>query len=201
MGALRSGDVVRVRAHGMRWLAVADFADALPRLDIDRSRHPEHLSKAEFVKDNTVRTVMRAQSPAAPGAPLLYVKRFKLKSLGRKLRALAMPTRAAHEWRIGRALQRDGIPTCRVLATASRRSGPFCQEAFLISEEIPGAIPLSEYLRSTDLALDFKKQLIGELAALVVRMLEAGYYHRDLHAGNVLIAPHRPAGERHSIIG
>ena len=183
----------------MSWLAAADFAEALPKLDIEKSRHPEQLSEAEFVKDNTVRTVMRVPHPTAPDGPRLYVKRFKFKNLARKLRHLVMPTQAAHEWRVGRALLRDGIPTCRVLATACRRSAVFHQEAFLISEEIPEAISIASHLASPDSPAQragFRKQLIEELAALVVRLMDAGYYHRDLHVGNVLIAPHRPAGER-----
>jgi len=183
----------------MQWLTTADFADALPKLDIEKARHPERLSEAEFVKDNTVRTVMRVAHPSAPDGRRLYIKRFKFKNLRRKLRHLVMPTQAEHEWRIGRALQRDGIPTCRVLAMACRKGVVFHQEAFLVSEEIRETVPLALHFASPGpepLQPGDRKQLIEELAALVVRLIGAGYYHCDLHAGNVLIAPHRPVGER-----
>ena len=183
----------------MRWLTAVDFADALRKIDIEKSRHPEQFSPAERVKDNPVRTVMRVPHPTAPDGPGLYIKRFKFKNLRRKLKHLVRPTQAAHEWRTGPCLQRHGIPTCRVLAMAARRVGLLHQEAFLITEEIPEAIPLPDYLASADWKMsgvELKHQLIEELATLVVRLLDSGHWHKDLHVGNVLIAPHRGVGER-----
>ena len=190
---------VVVQAHGMRWRAAADFAEALPLLGLEKVRRPERLAEAELVRDRTVRTVARLPHPAGADRPCLYVKRHKFSMLRRPLRSVLGRTKAAHEWRMARALLERGIPTCRLLAVAEPREGLLRREAFLISEEIPGAVELRDYLAAGSWRMQgpsVKQQLIEELAELVVRFLRAGFYHHDLHAGNVLIAPGRAPGRR-----
>jgi hypothetical protein len=55
MGDNAQDEVVAVRARGLRWLAVAGFADALPALDVDRTRRPEEPGRDELIKSSTVR--------------------------------------------------------------------------------------------------------------------------------------------------
>jgi len=145
------------------------------------------------------RTVVRVPHPDRPQGPRLYIKRFKFDGLRRKLKALLGPTQARREWTAGRELLRRGIPTCRVLAAAERRSGLFHEEAFLITEEVQNARPLREHPDGPwagRLNPGLKGELIGELAGLLARMVRAGVCHADLHVGNVLIVPGRPAGQR-----
>ena len=199
MGDSARDEVVEVRAHGLRWLASADFADALPALDVDRTRRPEELGRDELVKSSTVRTVARLAHPAASGGTCVYVKHYRPKSAARRLLCLVRRTQAAQEWRMARALRLAGIPTCRVLAIAQRRRDPLHQESFLVSEEIPGAIKLWEYLDSEEWRAadpEHKHGLIEELAGLVAALVRAGFLHGDFHAGNVLINPRRPGGQR-----
>jgi len=199
MSAEQPPQTVSLLARGRRWRTTAGFAESLPLLDVDRVRHPERLSATELLKDNRVRTVARVPHPLGADRPALYVKRVKLPDPGRRLRAALRGSQAVREWRMGLALLAAGIPACRVLAVSESRRGLLPREAFLISEELAHTVRLLDYLSAGDWRArgpSFKRQLIGELAGLVVRLARAGLPHWDLHANNVMIAPDRPFGSR-----
>jgi tRNA A-37 threonylcarbamoyl transferase component Bud32 len=122
--------------------------------------------RGERVKDNRVRSVHRWNG--------LYVKCFKHPSLLQQLRRL-LHDRAAHEFRVLRALRERGIDAPEPVAHAT--SGG---QTYLFTREIPGALPL----RSVPLT----RPLVLDLARLVRRVLDAGIRHDDLHIGNVLLA-------------
>jgi hypothetical protein len=183
-----------VAAHGMTWLAVEEFAAAVPRLDIERARRPAALSPQELVKDNPVRTVMRCADPLNPNGPGLYVKRYKFRGLKDRLKHLVVPTKPAVEWRVGRALEEAGIRTCEVLAVAVRRRALLPVEGFLVSREVPGATSLKAFLRERLATVErarshCRRELIEELAALTADLADSAFYHCDYHAGNLLVLP------------
>ncbi len=171
----------------------------LPQVEIGRLRDVSSLGDWELVKDNNHRTVVRAPNPNHDGKPDLYLKRYKLSSLTRRLKHLIRPTHAAKEWEVSRILRERNIPTCRVLAIAERRPGLFHREAFLISREIPHAIPVNDYLENhtwDDCPLEQRLSLIGELADLTANMIQQDVGHDDMHAGNIMIKPEGDPGER-----
>jgi hypothetical protein len=185
-------------AHGLKWLALEEFAETVARLDLDRARHPDQLGPGELVKDNTVRTVLRLPDPASPDGPGLYVKRFKFRDLRARLKHLLVPTKPQVEWRVCRELQRAALPTCDVLAVGHRRRFGLCREGFLISREVGGVRGLAPFLRDELQGRPpaYRTELIGELAGLTTALLDNGFYHRDYHAGNLLVGPEAPAGRR-----
>jgi len=185
----------------MEWLTVQEFAATIPRFDVVRSRHPESLSQDELVKDSMARTVLRLPDPGETEGPGLYLKRYKFRSLRERIKHLFVPTKPATEWRVCRALQAAGIPTCDVLAVAVRRRWGLPREGFLVSREIPGAVDLKQLLevRLPDIEkerLGFGREVIDELAKLTARLADGGFEHRDYHRGNILVRPDAPAGER-----
>ncbi len=191
----------RIDAHGMRWLAVRGFAQALPRLELERARHPDRLGPDELVKDNTVRTVLRMPDPLAPDGPGLFVKRYKFRDLYDRLRYVVAPTKPEQEWRVCRALQAAGIPTCDVLAIGVRRRRLMPREGFLVSREVSGAVVLGELLREPGLVPRFaepafRRELIEEASGLSAALADGGFTHTDYHAGNLLVRPDEPAGRR-----
>jgi len=194
-------ETTHIESGGLCWLAVKEFCEKLASLNWQKVRVPNRLSQVEMVKDNMVRTVARLPDPDRPDGPGYFVKRFKLKKTKEKLKHLLIPTKARHEWRICRALQSDGIPTCDVLAIAEQKRGPFFTEAFLVSREVQDATTLKQFILewdSKDQEWDetYKAQVVEELARLTGSLARLGYYHRDYHAGNILIRPQSPAGER-----
>ncbi|MFO8007004.1 MAG: lipopolysaccharide kinase InaA family protein [Candidatus Brocadiia bacterium] len=179
----------------MRWRTVAEFAETIPRLDLERLRSPRELPPDELVKDSTTRTVARLDDPLQPDGPGLYVKRYKFRDLTDRLRYLLVPTKAEQEWRISRGLQAAGIPTCDVLAIAERRRALLPREGFLVSREIADTHGLAE-LAGEENDAGFRAELLEELAALTAALANGGFHHRDYHAGNLPVRAGARAGRR-----
>ncbi len=172
----------------MRWTCLEEFASTLPRVDVGRARLGRRLPGEEFVKHSTVRTVMRADDPDRPDGPGLFVKWYRLRGLGDRVKHLFVPRKAEVEWRVSQALEAAGIPTCRVLAYAVGRG-----EAFLVSRAIPDSEPLVEFLlRGPEPRV--RDEVLGELATLTAALVDGGFTHGDYHGGNVVIRPDAPAG-------
>jgi len=122
--------------------------------------------QGERVKDNRVRSVHRWNG--------LYIKRFKTAGLVQRIRSL-LADRAAHEFRMLRALRERGIAAAEPVAWA--REGA---QTILFTREIAGA----EVLRSRP----WTRPLLRQLARFVRRLHDAGFRHDDLHVGNILVA-------------
>lgn len=180
-----------LRAHGMRWKTVAEFAAALPQVDVARLRDVSTLGPGELVKDSTVRTVARLLDPLDPGGPGLYVKRYKFRDLRDRVRHLVVASKPIREWRVCRALQRADIATCDVLAIAVRRYGGMPREGFLVSRGIPRVVELRDWLAVATPA--DRTGMVEELAVLTARMADEGFYHHDYHAGNLLVQEGAPS--------
>jgi len=170
--------------HGLRW-RLRPGAEAIVRgVDLERLRRPEALAPSELVKDSTVRTVSRLPDPVAPAEPCLYVKRLKFRSLKERLRHMIVPTKMDVEWRMGRALQAAGIATCDVLATGERRVCGMPREGFIVVRELPSTTTLREWLSAHP---EGRATMVEPLADMTARLLDAGFFHRDFHAGNILV--------------
>jgi tRNA A-37 threonylcarbamoyl transferase component Bud32 len=179
-------------AAGLVWTAESAVADAV------RRRVAEHLDDliaaggATVLKRNLVRTVLRVPLPRAPdGLGPLIVKRYAVRGPKDWLKYTFRVSRAAAEWRAGRALAAAGVPTAVPLAKAERRHFVL-RDAALVVPEIPGALHLGEYVErhwgSGADAAPSRAALFDQLARIVRRMHDAGFVHHDLHGGNVLVS-------------
>jgi tRNA A-37 threonylcarbamoyl transferase component Bud32 len=192
---------VTARAHGVTWRCVPEFADFLPLLDLEPVRAPERLDPAKLVKNSTVRTVARLADPSDPAGSGLYVKRFKFRDRSHRLRSAVTGGKPLHEWRIGRALRAAGIRTCLVLACGLRRRRGLPREGFLVSRAVPDAVPLATLVQAhaegrERLTDGWRRELVGEAAAVTADLAKGGFYHYDFHWGNILVRQEAPAGER-----
>ena len=170
--------------HGLRW-RLRPGAEAIVRgLDLERLRRPDVLAPDELVKDSTVRTVARLADPVTPTGPCVYVKRLKFRGLRERLRHMIVPTKMDVEWRMSRALQAAGIATCDVLAVGVRRIVGVPREGFIVVRELPGTTSLREWLAAHP---EERASMIEPLADVTARLLDAGFYHCDYHAGNILV--------------
>lgn len=77
---------------------------------------------------------------------------------------------------------RKGVPTPVPLAMAERRKRRFLQDAFFITQAIAPAAPLIELIPE-----EGHKELLFQAAGLLRQAHEAGLFHQDLHAGNILV--------------
>jgi 3-deoxy-D-manno-octulosonic acid kinase len=91
-------------------------------------------------------------------------------------------TRSFREWRLLKRLFELGLPVPRPIAAAWRRRGA-AYTADLITLRIPGARPLSRHLAEAALP----ERGWARLGACVRRFHDAGVYHADLTAHNLLL--------------
>jgi tRNA A-37 threonylcarbamoyl transferase component Bud32 len=121
----------------------------------------------------------------------LIVKRYAVRGVTDWLKYSFRVSRAAAEWRAGRALAAAGVPTAVPIAKAERRRFVL-RDAALVVPEIPGALQLREYVArhwgSGADAAPRRAALFDQLARVVRRMHDAGFVHRDLHGANVLVS-------------
>ena len=118
----------------------------------------------QVVKESKVRVVRRVSR----GPQAVYVKQFREKSLGGRMRAL-VHDRAAHEFKILRRLVDAGVGAARPVALG---------KGLLATEEVPGARELRDV---------FAPAHLKPLAAFVRSVHDAGVRDDDLHIGNVLV--------------
>jgi 3-deoxy-D-manno-octulosonic acid kinase len=91
-------------------------------------------------------------------------------------------TRAFREWRLLASLREAGLPVPRPVAARYRRRGP-TYTADLVTQRIPGAVPLSQVLARSSAPAD----IWSRVGACVRRFHDAGVYHADLTAHNLLV--------------
>lgn len=142
------------------------FTIHLPSRAADLERWTRGDVKGDVVKENGARTVWRVPS----GTPALYVKRFPPE---------LFRDRARKEGAMLVALREAGIPCPNLVATGKDASG-----SYVVTEEIPDASILKDIFERGG---PDARGLAAALGALVRRLQDAGFEHRDLHVGNILV--------------
>jgi tRNA A-37 threonylcarbamoyl transferase component Bud32 len=128
-----------------------------------------------------LRAVPRRRVVYVPGAPALLVKQFFDRRPLDAVKTMVGGAPALREWRALREAERRGLPVPKplVLGRGERQS-------LLISEFVECAVSLEEFADSGH-ALATKRMVAREVAVLLRRMHDAGFYQRDLHLGNLLL--------------
>jgi hypothetical protein len=147
---------------------------------------PSSPGRVEALKDGRSSAVWTV---TAPGGRDLVVKLDR--RAGERTGRLLGPTRALAGFRRGHALLARGIPTARPAAAVRRTGAPDEAAALLLTERVAGAVPLPEWLRAGP-APAARRHVTWALAAMLRRLHEAGFTHRDLKAPNVLVADDGP---------
>src|SRR5262245_14856959 len=162
----------RARLRGLRLVEPEDF------LNLD----------ALIVSGHPGRQVGRLTLGEGNDAPVVYLKRETqvrwMTRLANFLTGSGWVSRCVREATVLEALERDGLPGPRWLATGEDDKG----RAFLLVEEVPGAVPLAALLAQLPDA-DSRRQLAMRLGQTLARLHEAGFFHRDLYAKHVLVRP------------
>jgi tRNA A-37 threonylcarbamoyl transferase component Bud32 len=164
---------------GLRWTIAADNAPGLPPSLLDDPvgfllKNPPQ----KLLKESTVRTVAIVIGPQGE----FLLKRYKMRGVRERLKYLFFPSKAHKEWQVARLAWRRGIPVPLPLAMAERRTVGVLHDAFLIIQAISPATPLIELI-----PLERQGDLLLHAARLMRDMHEAGLFHQDLHAGNILV--------------
>jgi tRNA A-37 threonylcarbamoyl transferase component Bud32 len=93
-------------------------------------------------------------------------------------------------------LRDAGVATPRPLIAWERSGADPANQGYYISDEIPEAVTLRQWLKSSEVPEPEITALSMELARLVRGMHDAGVLHRDLTIGNFLVAPKPFEGNR-----
>ena len=127
---------------------------------------------ARRLKENRVRTVWRVDG--LPEGPFL-VKQYRFVRAADRLRYRLLADKGAREFRNLVRLRAAGVPVPRAFTSGVLR----LNEAFFIGSFIEGGVSWPAHA---------DEALVAKLARAVRRLHGERFLHRDLHAGNVLVA-------------
>jgi heptose I phosphotransferase len=180
----------RLRRGAARRGFVSTHPDCRARLRGLHLVEPEDFLRLEalIVSGHPGRQVGRLTLGEGAGASVVYLKReTQVRWTTRLMNFLTgsgWSSRCVREATILEALERDGLPGPRWLATGEDEKG----RAFLLVEEVPGAVPLAALLAQLPDAAS-RRRLAVRLGQTLARLHEAGFFHRDLYAKHVLVRP------------
>jgi tRNA A-37 threonylcarbamoyl transferase component Bud32 len=144
----------------------------------------EHLAAASFFYKDTELITLGRLGSFRPDGPHLLLRRLNYGRLSHRLRDWFRPSRAQRAFRWGLALEAAEVPTPRVVAASEDRYWRMPLRAFLLTEEVPGARNLTEYLEPPGSSSD---SFADRLGAVIGRLHQAGFSHRDLTGSNILV--------------
>jgi hypothetical protein len=139
-----------------------------------------------------------ADWPAADGTFPVVVKQFRHEGRRKRWDRRLRGSKAERNWRVALSMASDGIPTPEPVAWVERRDpeGP----AFFVCRYLEGKTEARYPLRALDsgnLSASFpdleRTDLFAALCRLARLLHDAGYWHRDFSAGNILL-PDPPGG-------
>jgi tRNA A-37 threonylcarbamoyl transferase component Bud32 len=166
-------------AKGLRWSIAEGAARWLPAALLD---NPEDFllnnPPQRLLKESPVRTVSIFSGPQGE----FLLKHYKTRGAQEWLKYCVVPSKAQKEWVMARLALSKGIPSPLPLAVAERRRAMILHDAFLITQAISPSSPLIELITEGE-----QKTLLSRTARLIREAHEAGLFHQDLHAGNILV--------------
>lgn len=93
----------------------------------------------------------------------------------------------ARSWRLSISLASKGLPTPRPIALLETRKYWILKRSYFISEFLPDAQPLTDYINDPLLDPVQRDQVLSSLIYLVKTLHQEGFFHADLKGGNILV--------------
>ncbi|HUU43237.1 MAG TPA: lipopolysaccharide kinase InaA family protein [Planctomycetota bacterium] len=114
----------------------------------------------------------------------VYLKRFR--PAGPSPRFVLRHSRQRREAESAWMLAALDVPTAEVVAAGERRCCTCVTAAFVATREIPGAVPMPEFVETRPTRAR-RRALVAALARIVRRMHDGGYVDHDLRFRNILV--------------
>jgi serine/threonine protein kinase len=173
------------RAGSLRWTLRAGMPDEMLSAVLE---NPDAFlaDPARHFKNSRNVTVARIPRDGKTGWVL---RRLNYGKPLHRLRDCFRPSRARRAFHNGLRLEAAGVATARVLAVCEVRRLGWPTRAYLLTEEIPGALTLKSLLKENLLS----RMAVLNLADVLARLHGSGFSHRDLKAANVLFDDHMRA--------
>lgn len=115
-----------------------------------------------------------------PGGERFFLKRDKTKGLAESIKFFFLPSKARKEWLIACQLQKKNLDIPEPLGWLEKGHWGFVKESYYLSEAIGSGTSLIDLL-------DSKREVpMGSLTKKIRTLHDAGFFHKDLHGGNLL---------------
>lgn len=185
-----TGDGIELVSCGaMQWEVVADWREAIlggDGLPVERWLRE---GRATAVKRGAGRTVYRVDLPHRS----FFVKHLRDAGLIRSVKSWFRTDACRREFDKARELARRNVPAVIPIALGLQKRGWWGKESFLVTEAVPAACSLDEYVDEILPRLPLPRrvfawrQLLEAAAKLCAAAHEGGVFHDDLHGGNILV--------------
>jgi tRNA A-37 threonylcarbamoyl transferase component Bud32 len=181
-----------VKKNNISWTVVNGLDDHLLENLYPRLNNFSASSKFSVVKNNNARTALFFR-PEQSSSEQLFVKLYKKRKLGQKLKHILVPSQALSEWKKLRHFNKIGLASPKPLAFSEKRRFGLLDESCLIIEVIPSAIPLNQYFEKDDFKSGKKTRFILVLARFIRSLHDNNVFYKDLHSGNILVREKKEA--------
>lgn len=181
--------LVEIQAGDICWRVLPECRDLLFGPEGLRLERWLQSGQARIIKHGPHRTVYHVQLPGLD----FHLKHYRLMDARAWLRQLLRPGKARREFRQTLAVAARQVPTVTPLGLGEPRRGSGPGDCFLITRTLPEVEPLTTFIETTlprfapARQTRIRQDLARELGGLLARMHEAGIFHYDLHAGNLLL--------------
>jgi tRNA A-37 threonylcarbamoyl transferase component Bud32 len=183
---------IKTVKDGTRWTIREGYEGLLDNLNLNDFHSTLNGKPYKIIKDTRVRSVILLTGSDISDVGI-YIKYFKRKGYSDYVKYLFTPTRTRTEWKVANRLLSENINTVLPLAIAEKRSWSLLDSSMLITKAVSRSEPLMEFCQTTfngilsGEKLFEKKKLLNDLAGFIRNIHEKGFFHNDLHAGNILI--------------
>ncbi|MDH4227977.1 MAG: hypothetical protein OEV59_09575 [Deltaproteobacteria bacterium] len=147
------------------------------------------------IKRKATRSIIRFELPDGQTLKAFFLKRHKWThgEALKRLINLPHPEDGRNEWDMTVLLSKEGFLTPVPVAYGERKKGGMVVESFYISEEIRGAIRLSDYMpllktKGAD-GVGEKRRILGEVGRLARRFHDMGFNHQDFYLLHIFYRP------------
>ena len=180
---MTGADSIPGPAGGVQWRGAAAYRPLAERLD-----RALRSGEGTVVKATRVRTVLRLEAAGWEAQPVL-LKVYRGRGPGARLRTLLFGPSAEREARTLQHLARAGVSVPIPLLTGTEGAARLSPRSYLALALLKEACSLEEILLGRHAPPVSRTRLAHSLGLLVRALHEAGTFHGDLHAGNILVDP------------
>ncbi len=178
--------------NGTRWTVRKGHESLIDEINTDDFRSSLNGKPYKLIKETKVRSVVSIPGPGKDEDGV-YIKIFKKKDYRDSIKHFFLPANIRTEWKVANELISKDINTALPLAMAEKVSWRLPVNSLIVTRAISNSAPLMEFCRSyfngplSEQKLAEKKSLLIDLAIFIRDIHEKGFFHTDLHAGNILI--------------
>lgn len=166
-----------------RWVVKNNIKEVIQTSLIGQENLLYEQATRQPLKDNNARTLF---TMTLSDNRKVFVKRYKLNNLREVLKSFWFSSKAMREYQRADYLRSKEVLTVTPLAVLEKKERGITTGAFLLLENLDNCIDLKEML-SKSLESSMKKDILIALTNLIKQIQEIGFFHKDLHIGNVLV--------------